>query len=241
MKRIRIAIAFFSLATLIYVSALTSCNAASFVTGLEKQIGYSSYQQTIRQNRVIRLPYDKTLRLNGIFAKLVRTGGRHDELNYNLTIVEDEEVNAFALPGGYIFINTGLLDFAKNDGEVAAALAHEIAHVECKHGINAVSRAIGLTILLDLLANRSPDPGKSAQLGAIAITLVQRGYSREAEYQADAYGVRLMTAAGYSKQDMINFFRKLQNKYGSVMSYPALRLLSTHPLTEERIKRIEKM
>jgi predicted Zn-dependent protease len=241
MRRIRIAIAFFVLATFVYVSALTSCNAASFVTGLEKQIGYSGYQQTLRQKRVVRLPHAQSLRLNRIFEKLIRTGRRHEELNYTLTVVADEAINAFALPGGYIFINTGLLNFAENDGEVAGVLAHEIAHVECKHGINTVSRAIGFTLLLDLLANRSPDPEKSAQLGAIAITLLQRGYSREAEYEADAYGVRFTTAAGYSKQDMIAFFKKLQQKYGSQNNYQVLQLLNTHPPTDERIKRIEKM
>jgi predicted Zn-dependent protease len=241
MRRIRIAITFFIFATFIYGWALTSCNAASFVTGLERQIGYSGYQQTLRQKRTVRLPCAEAVRLNRIFKKLVRAGSRHAELNYSLTVVEDEEVNAFALPGGYIFINSGLLDFAKNDGEVAAALAHEIAHVECKHGINAISRMIGLTIALDVLANRSPDPEKSARLGAIAITLLHRGYSREAEYQADAQGVRFMTAAGYSKQDMIHFFKKLQDKYGSRNNFPVLQLLSTHPPTEERIKRIEKM
>jgi predicted Zn-dependent protease len=241
MRRIRTVVIFLILAIVIYITAITSCNAASFVTGLEKQIGYSSYQQTIRQKRVVRLPYGKANQLNGIFEKLVRTGRRYDELNYNLTVVADEEVNAFALPGGYIFVNTGLLDFADSDGEVAAVLAHEIAHVECKHGINAVSRAIGLAILLDLVANRSRDPEKTTQLGAIAITLVQRGYSREAEYQADACGVRFMTAAGYSKWDMVRFFKKLKDKYGSGSNYPALQFLNTHPPTEERIKRIEKM
>jgi predicted Zn-dependent protease len=241
MRRTRTAIAYFILTALIYVLALTSCNAASFVTGLEKQIGYSSYQQTIRQKRVARLPRAQALRLNGIFEKLIRAGWRHDELNYTLTVITDESINAFALPGGYILINTGLLDFAKTDGEIAGVLAHEIAHVECKHGINAVSRAIGFTLLLDLLANRTRDPEKSVQLGAIAITLVQRGYSREAEYQADAYGVRFMTASGYSKQAMIGFFKKLQNKYGSNTNYPALQLLNTHPPTDKRIKRIEMM
>jgi predicted Zn-dependent protease len=241
MKSVRIIISFLILVAIVSISTFTPCHAESFITSLEKQIGSSSYQQTIREKRVVQLPPEKAARLNGIFEKLTRNGQRYKELDYSLTVVADEEVNAFALPGGYVFINTGLLDFAENDGQIAGVLAHEVAHVECKHGMNAVSRAIGLTIVLDLLANRSKDPEKSAQMGAIAITLVQRGYSRDAEFQADAKGVRYMTAAGYSKKDMVGFFRKLQNKYGSQNNYPVLQLLNTHPPVEDRIKRIEKM
>ncbi|HYH04231.1 MAG TPA: M48 family metallopeptidase [Bacillota bacterium] len=222
-------------------STISQCSAESFMVKFEKEIGFSSYQQIVRDKRVITLPEAKAQSLYGMFNRLTQASSRHNEIKYSLTVVEDPEVNAYALPGGYVFINTGLLDYAETEGEVAGVLAHEIAHIDRKHGINAVSRAVGFSIVLQLVTNKSDNPDRTAQIGALTIGLAQKGYSRGAEYEADRYGVRFMTAAGYSKNEMVSFFRKLEKKYGSGSNFALLQLVSTHPPTSERIKQIENM
>jgi predicted Zn-dependent protease len=221
--------------------SLSNCHAESLLLKLEKEIGFSGYQQLVREKQVVRLTPEKARQLQRIFNNLVARSQRRQELNFNLTVVADPEINAYALPGGYVFINTGLLEFTDQPGEIAAALAHEIGHVDCKHGINAVSRTIGLTIVLQLLATQTDNPDHLNQLGAVAIGLAQKGYSREAEYQADQAGAHLLDAAGYSPHNLIRFLQELEQKTGSATSdFFLWKLIDTHPPLPERIKRIEQ-
>lgn len=215
----------------------------SLTLGLEKQIGAGSYQDITSQRQVVELPKEQMKHLRKMFRRLVNASSRKGELEYTLSVVKDEAVNAFAVPGGYVFINTGLLNFAQSDGEIAGVLAHEIAHIDRRHGMQAVGRAVGLSLLLQLVINNNKDNNTQEQIrkiGGIAINLAQLGYSRENEYEADRFAVAFMTQAGYSKQDLTNFFRRLEAKSGG--SGPDfLQFLSTHPPTSERIKRIEAM
>lgn len=227
--------------TIAAFSTISQCSAESFMLKFEKEIGFSSYQQIVREKRVVTLPEDKSKSLYSMFERLTKSSDRYNEIKYSLTVVEDPEVNAYALPGGYVFVNTGLLDFAETEGELAGVIAHEIAHIDRKHGLNAVTRAVGFALVLQLVTNKSDNPDRTAQVGALAIGLAQKGYSRAAEYEADRYGVQFMTAAGYSKNDMISFFRKLEQKYGSGSNFALLQLVSTHPPTSDRIKAIENM
>jgi predicted Zn-dependent protease len=219
----------------------TTCRAESAMLKFEKEIGLDSYQQIIREKKVVQLPEAKARALNEIFNRVVSFSSRRNELNFSLTVLDDPEINAFSLPAGYIFINTGLLNVAANDGEIAGVLGHEIAHVDHKDGFNAVSRAMGLTLILNMVSQRVSSPELAAKIGNTAINLAQNGYSRKAEYAADASGAKYMIAAGYSKMDMINFFHKLESQEGSGKPSFAKRLLSNHPPTRERIKRLEKM
>lgn len=212
----------------------------SLTLGLEKQIGAESYQDITSQKEVVELPKEQMKHLRRIFSRLVDVSSRKNELEYKLSVVKDDTINAFALPGGYVFINTGLLAFAQNDGEIAGVLAHEIAHIDRRHGMQAVGRAIGLSLLLQLVINNKDNQEQIRKIGGIAINLAQLGYSRENEYEADRFAVTFMTQAGFSKQDLANFFQRLEAKSGG--SGPDfLQFLSTHPPTGERIKRIEAM
>src|SRR5205085_12636925 len=125
---------------------------------------------------------------------------------YRFVVVASPEVNAFALPGGYVFVNAGAIEAAHSEGELAGILAHEIAHVALRHGTNQASKAyVAKTSLniLDALAG-----GSRARLcqtaRAYARTLFLR-YNRDAEEQADLEGARLMAAAGYDPRDMASF------------------------------------
>jgi predicted Zn-dependent protease len=219
----------------------SECQAESLLLKLEKEIGFTGYRQVVREKQVVQLTPEKSHQLQRIFQNLTAHSRRREELNFNLTVLRDPEINAYALPGGYVIINTGLLEFTEAPGEIAAALAHEIGHVDCKHGINTVTRTAGLALLLQLLSNRTDHPDRVAQLGAVGIALAQKGYSRSAEYQADQTGANLLEKAGYSAQNLTRFFQKLERESGCPASRFFLwKLIDTHPPFAKRIKRLEQ-
>lgn len=215
----------------------------SFSLSLEKEIGYNSYQQIIAQKEVVQLPQARQEWLNSMFTNLAKQSGRQNEIKFSVGVVKDDTVNAFALPGGYIFVHTGLLSYIKSDGELAGVLAHEIAHVDRRHSMDTITRTIGMSVVLSLIVNKSSDKRKKqiSQIGAVAINLTELGYSREAEFEADAYGVGFMKAAGYKKDELLNFWRRMEGESGSSKNSSILQLFSTHPPTSDRIKKIEAM
>ena len=210
---------------------------------LEQEIGNNTYQDITSKKEVVQLHGEHLDRLNSIFSRLVAQSGRRNEVQYSLTVLRDDTINACAAPGGYVFINTGLLRFAQTDGELAGVLGHEIAHVDRRHSMQAIARAVGMTILLQLIMEKSDSKRKKtmAAVSGVALSLMQLGYSREAEYQADQYGVRFMVQAGYNKRDILNFWRRMEAKAGNSKTPGIYTLFSTHPPTSERIKRIEAM
>lgn len=213
----------------------------SLELALEKEIGRNAYEEIVAEMRVMKLPAAEENRLQSIFRRLVAVCERKKELQYTLTVVEDNTVNAFALPGGYIFVHTGLLAFAESDGEIAGVLAHEIAHVDRKHSMSQLKRQIGMAFLLQLALKKSNAKEDIAKLGAIVINLAQLGYSREAEFEADRYGVYYMEKAGFNRKEILNFWQRLLDRTGGKEDPAFLYLFSTHPPTTERMKRIREL
>jgi beta-barrel assembly-enhancing protease len=212
----------------------------SLSLGLEKDIGLSNYQSITSEKRVVQLPKVEADHLNNLFNRLISNCGRRKELNFTLTVIQDDSVNAFALPGGYVFVNTGLLDYVKNDSELAGILGHEIAHVDRRHSMKAIYRAVGFSALVGLLLNNGDDIRRKeimGQIAGISISLAQLGYSRGAELEADRYGVEIMQRAGYNKQKLLNFWHRFQIQNGDTSK--TLTIFGDHPPTSERIKRIE--
>lgn len=213
-----------------------------FEREVEQEIGYYNYQSLIRQKRPAKLEKVQAQRVQRIFSRLVARASRSGEIKYTLTIVNDPAVNAFAVPGGYIFINTGLIDFAQSDGELAGVIGHEIAHIEKKHTMKSLYRSVGMSALWNLAMYKNDSSYKQTlnRVAGVSMALIQLGYSRDAEFEADAYGVRMMTAAGYSKDELLNFWRRVASRSGAEM--PAVfQLFSTHPPIKERISAIEKL
>jgi len=206
---------------------------------LEKQIGRNSYESIVAEKTVVTLPAEEEERLKNMFTRLVEACGRKDELEFTLTVVEDETVNAFALPAGYIFVHTGLLSYVENDGELAGVLAHEIAHVDRNIVMKAIKRQLGMALLFQLFFSDASE--EIAKIGNLAINMTQLGYGREAEYEADRHGVYFMEKAGYSRDEILGFWRRLVAQSGGGEDLVIFQLFSTHPPTTERIKRIEAL
>lgn len=150
---------------------------------------------------------------------------------YEIHVARDATVNAFAMPGGYIVFHTALLEKAGRAEEVAGVLAHEIQHVELRHGLRGMVHAAGWRIALTLLMG---DTG-----GTVAASLVENlgnlRFSRSQESEADMRGVKALLAADIDPRGMAEFFRKLAKQGGSP---PAL--LSSHPASEDRFVAVEQ-
>lgn len=148
--------------------------------------------------------------------------------------VQAPMVNAFALPGGAILVTDDLIEMAETPDELAAVLAHEAAHVERRHVMQAVWRSLGLGLILDAVVGGGTGAGQQAVLLAGSITDLR--YSREAELEADARGQALLKTAGLSSAGMGPFFRRLaETGKGEGPEAAAVReLISTHPDTTRR-------
>ena len=161
---------------------------------------------------------------------------------YRFRVVNASDINAFALPGGFIYINRGVLDNARNEGEVAGVLAHEISHVALRHGTHQASKAYlaqaGISILGGLLGGKVGQG--TAQIinaiGGFGLNALFLKYSRDIETQADVRGSQILTASGYTPVDMVNFFKTLERVDPSKKT----NFLSDHPAPPDRIARIEK-
>ncbi|MFW6163974.1 MAG: M48 family metalloprotease [Planctomycetota bacterium] len=174
-----------------------------------------------------------------IGSRIARVSDRQDVI-YHYKLVDDHEtVNAFALPGGWIYLYTGLLRLADNEAELASVIAHETGHVAAHHSAEHLSTAIGIDLLLGLALGQNP--GLAAGLGSEVLKGV--GFSQMSqrdEYEADELGLKYMKRAGYDPGAAVAFLRKL-NEQHERRAGGLTQLFATHPLTEDRIARVQAM
>lgn len=179
--------------------------------------------------------------VRGLGAKLAAKAPGYN-FPYQFSVVADKEINAFALPGGFVYVNAGALAAAKNEGEIAGVIAHEISHVALRHGTNQASKAYLAQAGLDILRNIAG--GADADLGHIVDSIGGAGanmlflkFGRTAETQADLEGAHIMANAGYDPRDMANFFKTLEAKGGQRTP----QLLSDHPDPGNRVASINEL
>ncbi len=160
-----------------------------------------------------------------------------DQYPYSIQIVQDPSINAFALPGGPLFIHTGVIEAADSEAQLVGVMAHEISHVALRHGTNQASKASPFQ-LLGLLTGGIGDStwGQLAQLGiGIGANSLLLKYSRNAERDADLLGTRIMAKAGFNPVEMATFFQKLEADGGA----RGPEFFSSHPNPGNRIKAVE--
>lgn len=168
--------------------------------------------------------------------KLVANSTRTD-IPYRFRIVDSKEINAFALPGGFIYINRGLIEASTTENELVGVLAHEIAHVTGRHGVNQVEKAqkANLALGLSRIFLERMSTGALIYNGA---QLATKGaflkFSRDHEREADRLGAEMMYKAGWNPQGMVSFFDKLAKKGGA----QSAAFFSTHPAPAERRQNI---
>jgi predicted Zn-dependent protease len=204
----------------------------------EEEIGRNAHPDIVKRFGVLDSP--------SLQAFVARIGQRLVEeaeytgFEYRFTALDSPEVNAFALPGGFIYVTRGLLTGANSEAEVATVLGHEIGHVTSHHAAKQLTRAYGLQFLtLGLIALSPGGREHAAKWATLSSELFRRillGYGREAELESDEKGIRYAFRAGYDARQMVAFFRILQLKARLAgVAYHAFD--ATHPDTIERIDR----
>jgi predicted Zn-dependent protease len=149
------------------------------------------------------------------------------DIPFTFQVVESDEINAFATPGGFVYLTTGLLEAADNQAQVASVLAHEIAHINQRHSVKALKQA---AIAQGIAETANLSTNTLAQIGyQLAIDLPR---SRDFEYEADSFGLEILQQAGYPSVAFVNFLQKLED------NSPQPEFLRTHPTTSNRIEAI---
>lgn len=200
----------------------------------EKNIG-ASVALSVEKEMKIDTDVDINERVQKILKKIVAVCDRQ-ELVYTIRVIDEDVMNAFSLPGGYIYIYKGLIDKMDNDDQLAGVIGHEVGHVVAKHALKRLQAAYGTTIL----EGAAMVSGQGALAAGIDLTASSVFFinSREDEFQADRLGVKYMRLAGYDPSQMKVMLAKLlkeQNKKGSQpMSY-----WRTHPYIPLRIAKVD--
>lgn len=178
--------------------------------------------------------------VNSIGQKLVLNVHRKN-IRYHFSILDSKVVNAFAAPGGYIYITRGLIAMLNSESELATVLGHELGHVNARHSAKSMSRAILFNIGLIIGSELSKEIRKISPLLSIGTQLLFLKYSRKNEYQADLLGIEYARKAGYNPEGLIHFFYSLENLTINTGGYTIPNFLSTHPYTNKRIKRAKTL
>lgn len=168
----------------------------------------------------------------------VARASRRPGLTYQFHVMRDKEINAFAAPGGHIYVTTALVTLA-NDQELSSVLAHEVGHVVARHSLKTLQQSQMLGGIADLVGSVTGVAGETAgQLGSMAAEIVGTGllsiHNREEEREADYLGVHTMVKAGYDSNAMVSMFEKIQH-VGESNSNLLSELFADHPAVEERI------
>jgi predicted Zn-dependent protease len=163
---------------------------------------------------------------------------------FRFMVVDDDEINAFAAPAGYVYVHTAILKKARNVSEVAGVVAHEIGHIELRHVAQNYNRAQNANRLKEagavattLLMPASAVASLANLGGGLAALAYVNSFGREAEREADAFAVRVLPKAGYDPEGLVTFFRTIQREYGNT----DLSFLQDHPAPSDRIEAATKL
>jgi predicted Zn-dependent protease len=223
--------------------ALVACEQAP-VTGRQQlillpesqdaQMGLEAYQQIKQESTVARNP-ELNRRVQEVGRRIAETSP-HPEWEWEFTLFENPEPNAFALPGGKVGVNTGLFKVAENDDQLAAVIGHEVAHAIARHGSERVSQ--GMLTQIGVAALGVATNTTYAQLAAQAATLgVILPYSRTQEAEADHIGLLYMAEAGYDPREAVVLWQNFDKLGGAGQP----EFLSTHPAPGSRIDNLQAL
>ncbi|HUA58668.1 MAG TPA: M48 family metallopeptidase [Verrucomicrobiae bacterium] len=201
----------------------------------EMAMGKQMAQMVARDAKLMTDP-----RITEYVNRLVQNVVQNSDAKMPVTVqvIDDETINAFTLPGGYIFVDVGLLLAADTEAQLAGALAHEVGHVVCRHGTRQATNGdltrIGATIASIAVGGW---PAVAIGQGANAVIPLQYvKFSQRFETDADFYGLQYMYKAGYDPSEMVNFFEKIESmerkKPGTIGKF-----FATHPMTDDRLKK----
>ncbi len=196
----------------------------------------------VEQQMPILNDNDATSYVSRVGQRLVRSipsEFQHPEFNYYFKIVNARDINAFALPGGPMYVNRGMIEAARNEGEMAGVMAHELSHVALRHGTAQASKAQKYGLLAGILGIGGQilggPAGAAAQIAGQGVGVYFLKFSREYETEADILGAQIMARAGYDPRDLANMFQTLERQGGGGGGF-----MSDHPSPANRSARINQ-
>lgn len=210
-------------------------------------LNFYSLEKEIALGRQLSLEVEQSTRLltDSVINDYVNRVGQllvqHSDCKvpFVIKVVDDDEVNAFALPGGFFYVNSGLILQADDEAELAGVMAHEIAHVCARHATRNVTKGqITQYASLPLIFFGGPVGFALRQVSGLAMPMSFLKFSRDAEREADLLGIQYQYASGYDPTAFVDFFEKLEGQGKEKHSFVA-RAFMTHPMNDERIKRAE--
>jgi predicted Zn-dependent protease len=200
----------------------------------EAQLGAQVKQELDKQGTKYVTDPEIVTYVRGVAQKIFVSADKdRPGVKWQVHVINDpKQVNAFATPGGYLYVYTGLLMAADNEAQLAGVWGHESGHVVARHSARQMVDAMGLETVIGIALGQNPN-----QLAELAATLAAKGallsYSRQDETEADEYGARYSAQAGYDPHGIIQFFEKLKAMEGDQPAFA--KYLSDHPATEDRI------
>ena len=208
-------------------------------TAEEIQTGRDVAANVAAQFSLVEQP--ELLRYVTLVGQAVALESGRPELTFRFAVLESSILNAFAAPGGYIFISRGLLSLLENESQLACVLAHEIAHVEKRHVLKATQKArLAQAAIPGYLRATAKNASYLSQISELSIDLLWKGLSREDELEADRRGYELAALSGYDPASFFKVLSALKARNGAAGDHPELRfLLSTHPKIEDRMEQLK--
>ena len=223
---------------------LVGCEAAP-VTGRSQlillpesqdaQLGLNAYQQILSESKISK-DQELNRRVKEVGQRIAAISP-HPEWDWQFTVIEEDQPNAFALPGGKVGVNTGLFKVAKNDAQLATVMGHEVAHAIARHGAERMSQGL-LTQAGIAVIGAATEEGTYVQMAAAAATLaIILPYSRTQESEADHIGLLYLARAGYDPRESVALWENFEALGGDRPP----EFLSTHPAEGTRIERLQKL
>jgi Zn-dependent protease with chaperone function len=206
------------------------------------KLGQQAAAQAEQQMQLVRDPELGAYveRVGQQLAAAIPPEFQHPEFHYYFKVVNAKEINAFALPGGPMYVNSGMITAAKSEDEMAGVMAHELSHVALRHGTAQVTKAQKYQMLEGIMGVGGQvlggPIGSIAQMGAQGVGVYLLKFSREYETEADVLGARIMSQAGYDPRELANMFKTIESQgSGGGPSF-----LSDHPSPKDRYARINQ-
>lgn len=218
------------------LSALFDLAADRIDPSVEAKIGEYYIKEKKKELDTSSDSYKRIVRIGrSLVAKVGKT-----PYHFTFYVQKTPDVNAFALPGGYVMVNQGLIDKASSDDEIAGVLGHEIGHVIHRDGIRKIVHGLGVTTCIAIVAGLAGDYSMQiAQALVVGRFFEGQSFTRAQEASCDIFGADLTVASGYDGEGMVKFFEKLKSEGVGGVDNKVVELLSDHPLDSDRVKAIK--
>jgi len=217
-----------------YYNPVTKKEEYTFYTEKDEiDMGIAMDKKLQKEYKIVPTPEN----IDKIGQKIAEVSDRPN-LKYVFRVIEDKEINAFSIPGGFVYVYTGLIKNVETDDEIACVIGHEIGHICARDGVNRLQKQLLYSIPVTILLGNTRSEAIQKSVDAV-FNLTMLKYSREEELRADSLGVIYAYKAGYNPEGMIKFFIKLKNLE---KNYPNIIpvFLKDHPDVDARIKNVEE-